>query len=72
MRDPLLLLLQLLFELPRVLFRSRTIRHGVVRSYVVILSVFCSLRAECALAEFLSHHLFLNLLLLLTSFRVIG
>lgn len=72
MRDPLLFLLQLLFEFPRVLFRSGTIRHGVIRSDVVILSVFGSLRAESALAEFLSHQLFLHLLLLLTTFRVIG
>jgi len=72
MRNPLLFLLQLLFELPRVLFRSRTIRHGVIRSDIMILSVFGSLRAECALAEFLSHQLFLHLLLLLTTFRVIG
>ena len=72
MCDPLLFLLQLLLELPRVFFRGGAIRHGVVRSDIVILSVFGSLRTESALAEFLSHHLFLNLLLLLTTFRVVG
>jgi len=72
MSNPLLFLLQLLLELPRVLFRGRAIRHGVVRSDIVILSVFSSLWAESALAEFLSHHLFLYLLLLLTTFWVVG
>ena len=72
MSDPLLFLFQFLFELPWILFRSRTIRHGVVRSDVVILSVFGCLRAECALTEFLSHQFLLYLLLLLTTFRVVG
>lgn len=50
---------------------SRAVRHSIVRWNILIFAIFCGLWSKCTLTELLCQQLFLDILFLLPSFRVI-
>lgn len=72
LRYPLLLLLQFLFQLSRVVLLGGTVCHRIGGWYVLIFTVLGNLRLECAVVEFLSHQLLLNLWLAFLTLGVVG